>query len=358
MTECSEKDLSFALDAIQNPKIRESEEFKIWINKEENRTLFIELMAGKEAVMREKHLKKAVLKKRTGIISLISAAAAITIFAVFLPELFRQPSQYQTKENIQFFTANTSLDEVVLEVENKSTEIIKDSFIAMNCPDKKCKKNADIEYQTVRTPRGKDFHIILSDGTEVWLNTESSLRFPNHFTGKERRVILKGEAFFNVAHNKKYPFIVCTEGIDTKVLGTKFNVCSYNKEQRHVTLVEGKVEVNNNKSKESSILSPGQNITYDSEDKAQINEVNTAVYTAWTEGMFYFEDKPLKEIMNTIGRWYNVDIFFENEDLYNITLNFWASRNSSVSDAIALLNDLGKVKIQITENNEIIVKQK
>lgn len=358
MTEYSEKDLNFALDAIHNPIIRESEEFNTWIKKEKNRKLFIELMAGKEAVMREKHLKKAVLKKRVRIISLISAAAAITIFAIFLPELFRQSQQIQTKENIQFFTANTSIDEVVLEVENQTPEIIKDSFIAISPQSKKYTAKSNIEYQTIKTPRGKDFHIILSDGTEVWLNTESCLKFPNIFTEEERRVILKGEAFFNVAHNEKCPFIVCTEGIDTKVLGTKFNVCSYNEEQRHLTLVEGKVEVNNNISQESAILSPGQNITYDSENKAQINEVNTAAYTAWTEGMFYFEDKPLKEIMSTIGRWYNVDIFFENEDLYNITLNFWASRNSSINDAITLLNDLGKVKIHFTEDNKIIVRHK
>lgn len=228
----------------------------------------------------------------------------------------------------------------------------------MNCHQKKCITPNKTEYQTVKTPRGKDFHIILSDGTEVWLNTESSLKFPNLFTGKERRVFLKGEAFFNVAHNDKCPFIVCTEGIDTKVLGTKFNVCSYQKEQRHVTLVEGKVEVNNNISKESTILSPGQNIMFNSKDESRIKNVNTAVYTAWTEGMFYFEDKPLKEIMNTLGRWYNVNIYFENENLYNITFNFWASRNNSINDAITLLNDLGKIKIDITENNEIIVKQK
>ena len=135
--------------------------------------------------------------------------------------------------------------------------------------------------------------------------------------------MLKGEAYFDVAHNDNCPFIVCTEGIDTKVLGTKFNVCSYSKEQRNITLVEGKVEVSNTLSKETTILKPGQNISFDNEEKPHIKEVNTAVYTAWTEGLFYFEDKPLKDIMSTLGRWYNVNIFFENENLYDIKFNFW-----------------------------------
>lgn len=358
MTDYSEKDLNFALDAIHDPEIRKSGEFKQWISKEENKNLYIELMAGKEAVMREKHSRKSALKKRARIISLISAAAAIAIFAIYLPDFFHQTPSQDINRDIHFFTTSTNINEVVLEMEEKAPEIIKDSFIDVKTSIQKVAPKEKISYQTIRTPRGKDFHIRLSDGTEVWLNTESSLKYPSIFTGKERRVILNGEAFFNVAHNDKCPFIVCTENIETKVLGTKFNVCSYGKEQRHVTLVEGKIEVNNNISKESVILSPGQNITYNPEDKFQINEVNTAVYTAWTEGMFYFEDKTLKEIMSTIGRWYNVDIYFENENLYNITFNFWASRNNSINDAIALLNDLGKVKIDINENNEVIVKKK
>lgn len=357
MTDYSEKDLEFALDAIQDSKIRNSKEFKEWIKKEENQKLFIELMAGKEAILRERHLKKSRFKKRARIISLISTAAAIAAFAIYLPDFFHHTPSLKTNQDIHFFIANANINEVVLEMEEKKPEIIKDSFIAIPPSTTENVTEDEIKYQTIKTPRGKDFHIKLSDGTEVWLNAETSLKFPNAFTGKERRVLLSGEAFFNVAHNDKCPFIVCTEGIETKVLGTKFNVCSYTKEQRHITLVEGKVEVNNNNSKESTVLSPGQNITYNSKDKSQINRVNTAVYTAWTEGMFYFEDKPLKEIMNTIGRWYNVDIYFENEELYNITFNFWASRNSNINDAIALLNDLGKVKIEITDDNKITVKK-
>lgn len=355
MTEYSEKDLNFALDAIQDPEIRKSEEFKQWLTKEENRQLLIELMAGKEAIMRENHLKKNKLKKQIRIISIISAIAAFTAFAIYLPDFFHQSPSPETDRNIQFFTASTDINEVVLEVENKTPEVIKDSFMVINTPEKKDADKEDIEYQTITTPRGKDFHLTLSDGTKVWINTESSLKFPSAFSGNERKVMLKGEAYFDVAHNDNCPFIVCTEGIDTKVLGTKFNVCSYSKEQRNITLVEGKVEVSNTLSKETTILKPGQNISFDNEEKPHIKEVNTAVYTAWTEGLFYFEDKPLKDIMSTLGRWYNVNIFFENENLYDIKFNFWASRNSSIEEAISLMNNLGKVNIGF-ENDKIIIR--
>ena len=92
---------------------------------------------------------------------------------------------------------------------------------------------------------------------------------------------------------------------------------------RSPTRTIAKVEVSNTLSKETTILKPGQNISFDNEEKPHIKEVNTAVYTAWTEGLFYFEDKPLKDIMSTLGRWYNVNIFFENENLYDIKFNFW-----------------------------------
>lgn len=349
MTEYSEKDLNYALDAIQDPEIRKSEEFKNWISKAENRNLFIELMAGREAVMREKYLRKYALRKRIKIISIVSAVAAASLLAIFLPDFFHSTPLPETNRDIRFFTANTNVNEVILEVENKTPEVIKDTFMVMDVSHEAVTKD-EIPYQTIKTPRGKDFHLTLSDGTKVWINTESCLKFPSVFSGNERRVTLKGEAYFEVAHNKECPFIVSTEGIDTKVLGTKFNVCSYGKEQRHVTLVEGKVEVNNIVSEETTILNPGENITYDKDDKSRKSEVNTAVYTAWTEGMFYFEDKPLNEIMNTLGRWYNVNIYFENESLYNITFNFWASRNSSIEEAVNMLNSMGKVKIDFTDN--------
>ena len=122
------------------------------------------------------------------------------------------------------------------------------------------------------------------------------------------------------------------------VLGTKFNVRSYSVEDRHVTLVNGKVQVTNTVNNKSVTLRPGQDLTYTETGEEKVSEVNIATYTAWTEGMFYFEDVPLEEIMGALGRWYNVNIDFERCELYHIRLNFWANKNTHLDEALELLN--------------------
>ena len=175
------------------------------------------------------------------------------------------------------------------------------------------------------------------------------------FRGKERRVELKGEACFEVAKDEEHPFIVRADGMDTRVLGTKFNVRSYKTEDRHVTLVQGKVQVTNMNSYKSVMLQPGQDLTYTETGEEKISNVNIATYTAWTEGMFYFDDAPLEEIMSFLGRWYNVNIDFEQQELYNIRLNFWANRNTHLEEALELLNKLQKVHIDY-QNETITIK--
>ena len=143
--------------------------------------------------------------------------------------------------------------------------------------------------------------------------------------------------------------------MDTRVLGTKFNVRSYKTEDRHVTLVQGKVQVTNMNSYKSVMLQPGQDLTYTETGEEKISNVNIATYTAWTEGMFYFDDAPLEEIMSFLGRWYNVNIDFEQQELYNIRLNFWANRNTHLEEALELLNKLQKVHIDY-QNETITIK--
>ena len=198
--------------------------------------------------------------------------------------------------------------------------------------------------------------IITADGTKVWLNAESRLRYPVAFNGKERRVELEGEACFEVAKDAEHPFIVCANGMNTMVLGTKFNVRSYSVEDRHVTLVNGKVQVTNTVNNKSVTLRPGQDLTYTETGEEKVSEVNIATYTAWTEGMFYFEDVPLEEIMGALGRWYNVNIDFERCELYHIRLNFWANKNTHLDEALELLNKLEKVQVDY-QDGTITIKQ-
>lgn len=343
MMENPDQNSDYALRAIQEPRLRETEEFNQWISVPENKELFLDLMACKEAVMRESLDRRRKAKMKTRIWVAASAVAAVLVLAFLIPSLL--PSSYIKKEEpVRFFAATVSGEHVMLQMDgHHEQQLLEDSVMDIKewktlTPDTTC-------CQTLTTPRGKSFLLVLSDGTKVWINAESSLRYPVAFNGKERRVELKGEACFEVAKDEKCPFIVSADGMDTHVLGTKFNVRSYTTEDRHVTLVQGKVQVTNTSSLTSVVLQPGQDLTYTETGEEKISRVNIATYTAWTEGMFYFEDSSLEEIMSSLGRWYNVNVDFERVELYNIRLNFWVNRNAHLDEAVELLNKLEKVRV-------------
>lgn len=349
--ESSDQNLDYALRAIQHPQLREAEEFHQWINIPENKALFLDLMACKEALMRENLERKRRARSRMYIGAATFAAASVLVLIFLIPSLLPVTSR-QMEQPIRFFAATTSEEHVMLQTDGHSKQLLEDSVMNLKegkvvVPDMTC-------CQTLTTPRGKSFLLVLSDGTKVWMNAESSLRYPVAFNGKERRVELKGEACFEVAKNEKCPFIVSADGMDTRVLGTKFNVRSYKTEDRHVTLVQGKVQVTNMTSHKSVMLQPGQDLTYTETGEENISHVNIATYTAWTEGMFYFEDAPLMEIMSSLGRWYNVNIDFEQAELYDLRLNFWANRNAHLEEALELLNKLEKVRVDYQDETIMI----
>ena len=349
----SDQNLDYALRAIQDPQLRETDEFLQWISVPENKELFWELMACKEAMIREKLDRRHRSRAKMRIWTAASVAAAIFVLAFLIPSFLSSPSS-QKQQPIRFFAANNCGDHVILQIDGHDQQLLKDSVMDIKDWQVKALPATDtVAYLT--TPRGKDFLLVLADGTKVWINAESTLRYPVAFRGKERRVELKGEACFEVAKDEEHPFIVRADGMDTRVLGTKFNVRSYKTEDRHVTLVQGKVQVTNMNSYKSVMLQPGQDLTYTETGEEKISNVNIATYTAWTEGMFYFDDAPLEEIMSFLGRWYNVNIDFEQQELYNIRLNFWANRNTHLEEALELLNKLQKVHIDY-QNETITIK--
>ena len=351
----SDQNLDYALRAIQDPQLRETDEFLQWISVPENKELFWELMACKEAMIREKLDRRHRSRAKMRIWTAASVAAAIFVLAFLIPSFLSSPSS-QKQQPIRFFAANNCGDHVILQIDGHDQQLLKDSVMDIKDWQVKALPATDtVAYLNLTTPRGKDFLLVLADGTKVWINAESTLRYPVAFRGKERRVELKGEACFEVAKDEEHPFIVRADGMDTRVLGTKFNVRSYKTEDRHVTLVQGKVQVTNMNSYKSVMLQPGQDLTYTETGEEKISNVNIATYTAWTEGMFYFDDAPLEEIMSFLGRWYNVNIDFEQQELYNIRLNFCANRNTHLEEALELLNKLQKVHIDY-QNETITIK--
>jgi transmembrane sensor len=209
-------------------------------------------------------------------------------------------------------------------------------------------------FNTVATPKGGQYHIVLPDGSKAWLNAVSSLRFPTAFTGKERKVEITGEVYFEVAHNTKMPFIVSTTQAQVTVLGTHFNVMAYPDENvLKTTLLEGSVRVSNSAGK-SAMLVPGQQarIKSLSGQIGILDDIDIEKELAWKNGYFQFQDDNLEQVMRQISRWYDVDVIYEGKPGKE-TFTGKLPRNANVSKVFKILS-LSGVKCRI-EGKSIVV---
>lgn len=215
----------------------------------------------------------------------------------------------------------------------------------------------EVSYNTISVPRGsKPLNLKLSDGSRVWINVASSLTYPTAFMGKERKVEITGEAYFEVAHNSKMPFMVQHGDITVKVLGTHFNVNTYEDEtDERITLLEGSVLVKRNAL--SQILKPGQQARISNSNNNNnielLNNINLKEVMAWKDGKFRFvEPTDIDVIMRQISRWYDVDVIYEGK----VKERFWGSisKDVNVSQVLKILEATGGVKFKV-EGNKIMV---
>ncbi len=179
----------------------------------------------------------------------------------------------------------------------------------------------------VQAPAGSRMHVELGDGTKVWLNHGSKLKYPYRFEGKIRKVFLTGEAYFEVAHNKEVPFIVGTNRLNIKATGTAFNLSAYQGDNFvETTLVEGKVIIYENSSNsEIKALSPNECLKFNSQKNVfSLESVNTEKYTAWKDGLLVFKNDSIANIAKKLARWYNVEVEITNEKVkeYTCTATF------------------------------------
>jgi len=209
---------------------------------------------------------------------------------------------------------------------------------------------------TLSTPKGGQYQLILSDGTKVWLNAASSITYPTSFKSGERKVSLKGEAYFDVAKNKKQPFKVITDRQELTVLGTQFNINSYDDEpETKTTLLEGSVQISSSNTKQSILLSPGEQSALKENGKIKVSAVNTENAVAWRSGLFQFQDSDIQEAMRQLSRWYNVAIEFEGP-IPAIRLWGEVHRKANAIEALEILSYFGlKYKIVTTENTKKII---
>ncbi|WP_316838657.1 FecR family protein [Pedobacter gandavensis] len=211
---------------------------------------------------------------------------------------------------------------------------------------------------TLSTAKGEQFKVILPDGSQVWLNAASSIKYPTVFAnGKSRKVTLKGEAYFEVTKDKAHPFVVETNLQEVEVLGTHFNINSYPEEPAvKTTLLEGAVKVTSLKegaAQKTALLKPGYQAQLTANGIA-IKEVNTAVAVDWTKGKFIFEQESLSSILTKISRWYNIDIEYQNESLKQVTFTGTLSRSEQVDKVLSKLELTDEVKFKIAEGKIIV----
>lgn len=214
-------------------------------------------------------------------------------------------------------------------IKKKGALLIYDGF-------KPLKRDASVNFNILSTPKGGQFELVLPDGSRVWLNALSSIRFPTAFTGSDRNVELTGEAYFEIAKNKKKPFHVKVKGMQVEVLGTHFNVNAYEDEGAIKTsLLEGSVKIE--KGKISSLLKPGQQgVLKNGDPNIEIKKANMNGVIAWKEGLFDFDGADIKSIMRQIGRWYNVEIIYSGQ-VPERTFEGKISRNAQLSDVLKIL---------------------
>ena len=220
-----------------------------------------------------------------------------------------------------------------------------DNRIKYSGKDSLAGQSAEVKYNTLIVPRGGEFSLELADGTRVWLNAESRLRYPVAFTGKERKVEMEGEVYFEVAKNKEKPFIVTVNGVDIRVLGTSFNVSAY-QEEVVTTLVEGKVQLK--KGNEQVILSPNQQAIW-SDDEFRVKQVDARNYVLWKEGIFYFEDVDLETILDDMARWYNVNVFYMNPALKEMKFSVEIRRYGDINEILRRIGQTKRVKFEIKD---------
>ena len=212
------------------------------------------------------------------------------------------------------------------------------------------------EYYTLSVPRGGEYHLTLPDGSQVWLNSESELRFPSHFEQNNRTVYCKGEAYFKITHDQQAPFVVKLTQGEITVLGTEFCSSDYNPNKIQVTLVNGIVRFNAPHG-DSTIMAPSQHLIYNSNTKQlSIQEVDTRKYTAWKDHLFCFEDETLEDIMLTLSRWYNVNIEFNSEDLKYRHFSGTIERYASIESFLELFETGTNIKFDLY-GHKIIVKE-
>ena len=400
--------IEFILSHLREPEKLMDEEFVDWLLDEKNKRLFEEVILNREAFLRKEHgwqivaseewekfwrkvqeknktlqkSQRTIRQHRIGRRAWLSVAACAGVLlsvagGLTLRQHFTKQKTIQVAEKVYKGKRGATLTiasgkvydltqtEIHLETP-QGTQVVNDTLnmLAYQVNSPANPQNQQIQgsqiikpsYHTVQTPAGGDYNVVLTDGTRIWLNCESTLRFPEQFEeGKPREVFLEGEGFFQVVHAEGWPFVVHTKDMKVQVTGTRFNVKSYPTEDIvHTTLVEGSVWASADKSK--VLLKPSEQFRLDrTTGKTSVQEVDTDLYTGWINGMFVFRNQRMEDVMNDLIRWYKVTVFYTNPEAKEIRISANLNKYENIDDLLEIINESGKV-LAVRKANTITIQ--
>jgi len=308
------------------------------------------------------HEKKSASRRQTLVYSMVSVAASIIL-------LFGIYSIYNHSFNNDKTTSRSTLAENVIthgstratltlgngqKIELGSNTTQNNKIIAQSSKESKTIMNS------LETPRGGEFKITLEDGTEVWLNAETKLRYPENFNGNERRVEVTGEAYFKVAHDNTKPFYVVSGKQEVRVYGTEFNIHAYPDEvDIYTSLVSGSIALRPITGNGSELmLTPGHQAVFSNADaSAKVSTVDTDIVTSWRSGTFVFEGQNLEQIMKALSRWYNFNYEFADKALANTEFMGSIPKYGKFSEVVEIFNKMGGICLR-QDGHKVIVSTK
>lgn len=300
---------------------------------------------------KEQHFRKGragVVKSLYWVAACIAASVMIMVYVGHKDGREAQPVATDVASEFVAYERNVSAVREITVTSGGITKVVKSTNLDYSAQ----KSNVSAEMQTVRTPYGTTAEVTLADGTEIILNAGGILTFPATFTGGERRVTLRGEAYFKVAGDSAHPFIVDAGNMETRVTGTEFNVRAYGAADAVVALVEGSVDVSTSSDKKH--LSPGEGALITANGMLRIENIDADAVRAWTSGEFYFDNEEMLVIAREIGRWYGINVVFNNMRHAHTKVFFSASRYETLADIVAIINSFDNVKMQL-EKDKIVV---
>ncbi|WP_455509531.1 FecR family protein [Butyricimonas paravirosa] len=379
--EKEEDRLNFVIELLNHPELLREVRVQKWLAEPRNKELYEECRRYLEGGLRlvvgdqldvEGEYRNFTRKMKSGgrsrRMAWLSVAAAVVILisdSWWLLEnslLLKKQEVIRVAEHIvpgrnQAVLITESGEELVLGASGSESrelgEGVSVEYDSLRGINYKLTERAVVSYHTLRVPKGAEYKLTLNDGTVVWLNSESELRYPTSFEGEKREVFLKGEGYFSVAHDEQHPFIVVSSDIYTKVYGTEFNVRSYGEEDIHVTLVRGRVSVKKTEKGSEYTLNPGENARF-VESVPEITKVNVNRYIAWKDGYFYYENESLEFIMDDLKRWYGFDVVYVGNQVKDYRFELWASRDSEISVITDLLMKTNRIGIKVNGKTLVV----